>query len=139
MDMNVQNKYKGLSAGQSNLNKAGTFNLQIITELDTYDDPNHLIHDINKWLEDVISKNNKEFYDKNLKLLLSEISCTKNNNNTNNVPMLLLSDDPINNVTLAMMQKVQLLAISRNFKLFYGVLDRDNKAVIAPELNPMLT
>ena len=52
------------------------------------------------------------------------------------VPNLLTADDPVDDATSAAMQKVQLLAISRNFKLFYEIVDDNNEIVAAPELNP---
>ena len=58
-DENVQLKCKILTEDQPNLVKSGSFQLQIVTELDAYDDPNHPIYDINKLLEERITKNNK--------------------------------------------------------------------------------
>ena len=68
-DTNIQLKHKSLMEDEPNLVKSGSFQLQIVTELDAYDDPNHPIHDTKKRLEETITKNNKEFYDKNPELL----------------------------------------------------------------------
>ena len=48
MYANVQLKHKSLTEDQPNLVKSGSFQLQIVTELDAHDDPNHPIHNTNK-------------------------------------------------------------------------------------------
>ena len=58
MDTSFQIKHESLLEDQPNLNKSGSFCLQMTTELDAYDDPNYPTHDINKRLEEVIAKNN---------------------------------------------------------------------------------
>ena len=50
------------------LTKTVLFCTTIIAELDVYNDPMHPIHNINKRLEKIISKNNKDFCDKNPEL-----------------------------------------------------------------------
>ena len=42
----------------------------------------------------------------NPELLQRETSCTDDNSNTNNAPMLLTLDDPIDKTTSTIMQKV---------------------------------
>ena len=134
-DENTQVKHNRLTKDHPNLNESGSFKLPLTTELDAYDDPNPPMHGTTKHLEEIINKNNKEFYEKNPELLPQEMSI----NSANDVQPLLTMDDPVESSTSATMQKVQLPAISRNFKLFYGILDKDNKTIQAPELNPALS
>ena len=41
--------------------KSGSFKLHLTIELDSYDNLNHLMRNMNKRLEEIINKNNKEF------------------------------------------------------------------------------
>ena len=88
-------KHNSLKKNYPNLNKSGSFRLQLTIELDTYDDLNYLMHNINKHLEGIIKKNNKEFCKKNLELLPKEISI----NNINTIPLLLTTDNPMESDT----------------------------------------
>ena len=80
-------KYSSMFKDKLNLSKTGSFYTTIIAELDAYDDLMHPIHDINKRLEGIISKNNKDFYNKNPELLPKEIIIGNVNSNTH-VPNL---------------------------------------------------
>ena len=72
-----------------------------------------MIYDIKKCLEETISKNKKDFYNKNLELLLKEITIRNNSNNL--MPNMQTTDGPAEIGTSVTMQKFQLLAIARNF------------------------
>ena len=70
---NVQMKYSSAFKDEPNLTKTGPFCTTIIIELDAWNDPMHPIYNINKCLEGIISKNNKDFCNTNPKLLPRDI------------------------------------------------------------------